>query len=227
MERIPHLELLKMYEKHQFIDSPLVEIPEDSGIIIDMQYPILGMKEAITQCLIRREVLEKLLEAKAKLPKGLTFKIWDAYRPFALQKELYYTYKDKIIEDFNLDKLSKKGQDNVIGNYVSLPVENETLPPLHTTGGAIDLTLVYEDTKEELNMGIVFDSFSDLTSTDAFEQDGMDEEVRNNRRILYYAMTSVGFTNLPSEIWHYDYGDRAWAFYTKKPAIYKGIFKRL
>ena len=30
--------------------------------------------------------------------------------------------------------------------------------------------------------------------------------------------------NLPSEIWHYDYGNRAWAFYTKKPALYKEIF---
>ena len=38
-------------------------------------------------------------------------------------------------------------------------------------------------------------------------------------------MTEVGFTNLPSEIWHYDYGDRAWAFYNNEPALYKGIFK--
>ncbi len=224
MEKIPHIELLKMYKEHNFIDSPLVEIPKDSGIVIEMQYPILGMKESIKECLVRKEVLDKLLEAKSKLPSNITFKIWDAYRPFALQEELYYKYKDQIIKEFNLSNRSKEEQDEVIKNYVSLPIANEEFPPLHTTGGAIDLTLIYEDTKEELNMGIGFDSFSSLTSTDSFEEEGMDEEVRNNRRLLYYTMTSVGFTNLPSEIWHYDYGDRAWAFYNKKPSIYKGIF---
>ena len=43
--------------------------------------------------------------------------------------------------------------------------------------------------------------------------------------MLYNAMTNAGFTNLPSEIWHYDYGNRAWAFYNNKPSIYKGIFE--
>ena len=53
----------------------------------------------------------------------------------------------------------------------------------------------------------------------------MDEIVRNNRRILYYTMTKVGFTNLPSECWHFDYGDRVWSYYKKMPAMYKGIFE--
>ena len=42
---------------------------------------------------------------------------------------------------------------------------------------------------------------------------------------LYNAMIKAGFTNLPSEVWHYDYGNRAWAYYNKKPAIYKGILE--
>ena len=74
-------------------------------------------------------------------------------------------------------------------------------------------------------MGIEFDDFSDLTNTNTFEKEGMDKNIRDNRRILYTVMTEVGFTNLPSEIWHYDYGDRAWAFYNNEPALYKGIFK--
>ena len=94
-------------------------------------------------------------------------------------------------------------QDEVIKNYVSLPNENEELPPLHATGGAIDLTIVDVKTKKELDMGIGFDAFSDLTNTDAFEKEGMDETIRENRRILYNAMTKAGFTNLPSEVWHF------------------------
>ena len=38
-------------------------------------------------------------------------------------------------------------------------------------------------------------------------------------------MTAVGFTNLSSEIWHYDYGDKNWAYYTKNPGLYKGVFE--
>ena len=38
-------------------------------------------------------------------------------------------------------------------------------------------------------------------------------------------MIKAGFTNLSSEVWHYDYGNRAWAFYKKTKAIYKGIKK--
>ena len=206
-------------------ESQLVEIPTNLGIIIDMKYPKLGMKNAINKCLVRKEVLDMLLDAKNNLPDGYTFKIWDAYRPFELQKELYYKYKNQIIETFKLEKLSKESQNEIIKNYVSLPIKDEEMPPLHTTGGAIDLTVVNLKTGEDLDMGIGFDEFSNLTSIDAYEKEGMDETIKNNRRILYNAMIKAGFTNLPSEVWHYDYGDRAWAFYTKKQAIYKGIYE--
>lgn len=225
MKKIPHIEFPEKYEEKNFINSPLVSIKKNTEIIIDMQYPKLGMKKAINKCFVRKEVLDKLLKAKRYLPEGYTFKIWDAYRPLELQKELYDTYKDKIIKEFRLEDLPKKDQDKIIKKYVSLPGKTEDLTPLHITGGALDLTIVNLKTGEELDMGIDFDEFSDLTNTDAYEKEGMDETIRNNRRILYYAMTKAGFTNLPTEIWHYDYGNRAWAFYKKKPAIYKGIIK--
>ena len=53
----------------------------------------------------------------------------------------------------------------------------------------------------------------------------MDKTIRDNRRILYWAMTKAGFTNLPTECWHFDYGNRNWAFYNQKPIIYKAIFE--
>ena len=73
-------------------------------------------------------------------------------------------------------------------------------------------------------MGTGFDAFSKKTNTVYYE--GINNEIRNNRRLLYYTMIKAGFTNLPSEWWHYDYGDRFWAYYTKKPAIYRGVFLR-
>ena len=223
--KIPSLEIPKDYRNHEFIDSPLVEVSEDTGIIIEMMYPILKMDNAINKCLVRKEVLERLLIAKAYLPKGITFKIWDAYRPMSLQKELFYKYMQQIIDEFNLMEKNEEERKRIINSYVALPNEDETFPPQHTTGGSVDITLAYSDTRETIDLGISFDSFSYLTNTDAFEKDNMDENVRNNRRILYNAMTKAGFTNLPSECWHFDYGNRNWAYYNNKPAIYKGIFK--
>ena len=190
-----------------------------------MQYPKLKMQNAIKKCLIRKEVLNKLLKAKKYLPNNITFKIWDAYRPLALQKELYYKYKEKIINDFNLENLNKEEQDKIIAKFVSLPNDDENIPPLHSTGGSVDLTLAYVDTKKELDLGIKFDQFSNQTNSNYYEKKDMNETIRNNRRILYNAMIKAGFTNLPSEIWHYDYGNRAWAFYKNKKAIYNGILE--
>ena len=41
--------------------------------------------------------------------------------------------------------------------------------------------------------------------------------------MLYNVMLQSGFTNLPSEWWHYDYGTKFWGYYKKKDALYKGI----
>ena len=224
-KKIPDISVPEPYYECDFIDSPLVAITEDTGIIVELQYPILKMENAIDECYVRKEVLDKLLEAKNKLPSNLTFKIWDAYRPLSLQKEIYYKYRKDIIKEFNLEDMPAEERNKIINNYVAIPIEDENFPPQHTTGGAVDITLAYTDTKETLDLGIPFDSFSSLTNTDAYEHEKMDENVRNNRRILYNAMTSVGFTNLPSECWHFDYGDRNWAYYNNKPAIYKGIFE--
>lgn len=224
MKIIPHIELPEIYTDYKFIDSPFLKIPDDCGIIVELKYPLMGLENAVNDCWVRKEVLEKLLEAKTYLPEGITFKIWDAYRPFKLQQELYYKYREEVIDEFNLRHLSQEDQNKIINNYIALPIKNEILPPQHTTGGAIDLTLVDIKSGKDLDMGTSFDSFSVLSNIDSFEKIGMDETIRNNRRILYNAMIKAGFTNLPSEWWHYDYGDKNWAYYNKKPAIYKGIF---
>lgn len=223
-KKIPTIDLPKIQENFNFINSDLVEVSTSSGLIIDLQYLKLGMDNATQKCFVRREVLKKLLKAKEYLPKELTFKILDAYRPLSLQKELYYKYKEKIITEFNLKKMTIEEQDHFINRYVSIPEENEKLAPLHTTGGAIDLILTNLNTGEDLEFGIPFDSFSYLTRTDAFERDNMNEEIRNNRRILYNSMIEAGFTNYPSEYWHFDYGNKNWAYYKNKPIMYKGIF---
>lgn len=228
-KRIQETDALEMWKEHDFIDSPFIEIPHiikmgtETKIIVDMQYPKLGMKNAISKCLIRKEALERLLIACTYLPQGLSFRIWDIYRTWSLQNELYYAYKPDIIKQFNLENLSLEEQKKIISNYVSIPNKDEILPPLHTTGGSIDLTIMNLVTGKELDFGTKFDAFSDLTNTVSYEKEDSNEIVRDNRRLLYNIMIQAGFTNLPSEWWHYDYGNRSWGYYKKKPAIYKGV----
>lgn len=101
MNKIPNIILPQTYENYNYINSPLVELKNNSEFIIDLQYPKMNLKNAINICLVRKELIEKLLIAKSYLPKNLTFKSWDAYRPISLQEELYYIYKEKIFKQFN------------------------------------------------------------------------------------------------------------------------------
>ena len=80
--------------------SELIEVRENDKIKIDMMYPKLGMKNKIDKCYLVKEVYNKLLEASSYLPRGYSFKIWDAYRPFSLQEELYdkYSLKNWVLE---------------------------------------------------------------------------------------------------------------------------------
>lgn len=218
---IPNIKEPECYEILNISNSKFIEIKSNNIFLVEMQYPLLNMENAESRCFVREEVYEKLLQASKLLPQGYKFKILDAWRPFLLQKELFYKYSEKIILEFNLQDKSKDEQNEFIKKFVSLPNENVLIPPVHTTGGAIDLTLIDENGKE-LDMGTYFDEFTDRTNTNYFEN--TNSIIKDNRRLLYYIMTSVGFFNLPSEWWHYDYYDRFWAYYKNEPSRYEGVF---
>jgi len=221
---IPCMDDPKRYEKIEFTDSSFLEIVTNEVIDVKMQYPLLQMRNAEERCFLRKGVYERLLEAQKYLPEGVRLRIWDAWRPFDLQQELYEKYSENIIREFGLKNVSEEERKRVIAGFVSEPVANRNCPPVHTTGGAVDVTLIDANGKE-LNMGTIFDSFEEASYTSYFENSD-DEEVKQNRRMLYWAMTDAGFTNLPSEWWHFDYGDRFWAYYRKQPANYEGVFTK-
>ena len=207
-----------------------VEVSSDMGIDVKMQYPLLGMKCAEKRCLMRREVYERLQKAQKLLPEGYYIRVWDAWRPFKLQEELYYVYRKQIIEDFNLQGLSEEEQNQEISNFVAIPNPKPDRVPTHTTGGALDVTLI-DGEGRELNMGTEFDSFSPKAFADYFEKMEVAgnkewEEIQSNRRILYDAMKGAGFTGISSEWWHFDYGDRLWAQHTGQPVKYDGVFEQ-
>ena len=216
-------------DNRDFIDSPLVEIKPNEKIIVDMQYPVLGFENGEKRCLARKEVVEMLYKAADLLPDGYKFVIWDAWRPFALQKELFISYSEKIIKEFHLEDKIKEEQEIEIGKFIANPIPDRELPPAHTTGGAIDLTIMGPDGKE-LEFGTEFDAFTDKTRAAYYETVDVENDpeaitIRDNRRFLYNVMIEAGFGNLPSEWWHYEYGDKNWAYIQGKPAVYDGIFE--
>ncbi len=201
------------------LDEPLVSLSE-CGFLCDSQYYAQGVPGSLKSCYVRKSVASKLRLAQSWLPKGLKFKIYDGYRPIEVQQRLWNFYRNDLkiknpdASDEELDKLT--------GFFVSKPSYDEFHPSLHNTGGAVDLTIV-TDNGCALNMGTLFDDFSDRAWTNHFEVHTKCNEVKHNRRLLYNAMIQAGFTNLPSEWWHYDYGTKFWAYFNQKDALYKGI----
>lgn len=224
MNGIPDVNEPQRFTEAEFVDSPFVQMSDNEYFVVEMKYVQLGMDNAHKHCLVRKEVYDRLVEAAKKLPEGYKLKIWDAWRPFALQHELYVLYSLDIVKEFELEACTDEQKNAVISKFVSEPIEDREVPPVHTTGGAVDVTIV-DANGNDLEMGTEFDAFSDKTYTNYFEGDGT-SIVRDNRRMLYQVMTTSGFTNLPSEWWHFDYGDRFWAFYNKRPAMFKGVFTK-
>lgn len=207
---------------HEFIDEPLISLSEYFGdrITVSPQYFLEGIPGAVNGCSLRRSAVLRLEDALERLPKGLTFKIFDAWRPVAVQTALFDRFYDSLRRDnpsWDKDRLTAATR-----KFVSLPSLDPDRPSVHNSGGAIDLTLIEIHNRKELDMGTGFDDFTDKSLTRHFEDLG-DSAIRDNRRLLHRVMTEAGFTNYPLEWWHYDYGDSFWSYYTGKPAIYRGI----
>ena len=210
------------------IDEPLIYL--DDYFECDSKYnhwienngnPIAGSSSSIAA---RESVVEMLVNAEKLLPKGYHFKIFDAYRPIAVQQFLWdYFRNKKAIENPNLSDVEIY---KLTAFCVSFPSYNVLEPSLHNTGGAVDLTVIDSD-GNELDMGCEFDEFTNKAWTNHFEpgchNGEINEIVRDNRRLLYNVMINVGFTNLPSEWWHFDYGDDKWAQLNNKTPLYSGI----
>lgn len=222
--QIPHTEDPQVTYESEYKNSNFIKLDEDGEIFIEMKYPQLGLKYAENDCLLRIEAYEKLMIAQNNLPHGYHIKIWDAWRSFSLQEELFHVYYQQIVKNIGIENASDEEKINTVKKYVSIPRKLEFEYPVHASGGAIDVTLA-DCNGKDIYMGTEFDEMVPAAQTDYYENSG-DEEIKMNRRILYHAMISADFTNLPSEWWHYDYGDRFWAFYKKKPINYSAIYER-
>lgn len=215
---IPYAEPLA-YDK---ADEPFVDVAaySDGKIAVDMKYAQQGRNGAITTAYTRRQVADMLLQANALLPDGCRLKIYDAWRPYDVQKELYDEYFDKLKRE--LPNLSEEQLHTLAKKFVSFPDQSKPFAYPHSSGGAVDLTII-DAQGNELDMGTGFDDFTALAETAALEH-AEDSAACQNRRLLYHVMTSVGFTNYPSEWWHFDYADTFWGRVTGLPVRYGSVY---
>mgnify|MGYP006158081661 FL=1 len=83
------------------------------------------------------------------------------------------------------------------GPHLYLPPEKGSP---HSRGVAVDLTLVDQQTGQDLDMGTPFDDFTPLSH---HANTNVSQEAQRNRCILMGIMTLAGWDFFKSEWWHY------------------------
>ncbi len=189
-----------------------------SKILYDGSYARQGLPGAMETCLLRETVARKLTQAADKLPPEYSILIFDALRPLSVQRAIYEDFRARFLRE--KPGISEEELEQLLSDFVAKPVKRSERPAPHTTGGAVDLTLCKDGLP--LDMGTGFDDLTALAHTDWFEYScpPLLEPVRDNRRLLYNLMTSVGFVNYACEWWHYAYGERQWAMQTNHEPFY-------
>ena len=219
-EKMPDISDLTYAETdEEFVD---VEEFSNGAIAVEMKYYLAGRKGSINKAYLRRSVAKMLVKANALLPEGYRLKVYDAWRPYEVQKDIFDEYLNIISADKENAGKSYGELCKIARTFVSFPDKTQRFSYVHSSGGAVDLTIIDEN-GEELDMGCGFDDFTELAATAALEGTELTQE-RNNRRLLYHVMSSVGFTNYPSEWWHYDYGDIFWGAITGEPVMYLSVY---
>lgn len=173
--------------------------------------PPEDVAQAMPEVQLRKTAAHKLVKAAKKLPKGMVFSISEGYRPLWYQKQIFREIFDVVKHKF--PHFSEQELWEEVTKYVADP----HLCPPHTTGGAMDITIAHKH-GETLDMGAQLNASDERVHTFC---EGLTKEQEHNRKLLFDTLISVGFVNLPTEWWHYSYGDQYWAIYNHQPnAIY-------
>jgi len=226
---IPELPGVEGRKDVQIVDcgEPLVPLSGFAPdlIIVRPQYALCGYLHAISEAFAREKVAKTLRDAAQLLRPSYRLLIWDAWRPKALQEELFLEYREKLRRahpEYSEERLARETEI-----YVSLPSRDASVPAPHSTGGAVDLTIC-DPNGQSVPMGTDFDHFGPEAATRFFEErilsgEELSEQERltlGYRRLLFWVLTMQGFTSYREEWWHFDFGDQFWGRITGRPSIY-------
>lgn len=205
-------ELAKQPSENQ---EPLVDL-SGFGFILEPVYFQQGFSPD-KRMFLRQGAAEKLQAIQNEL-KIYKFKIWDGFRPRQVQyniyKNLWNTLRPKHPE---WDTERMKAEMEI---FIANPYSKDMIPP-HSTGGAVDLTLM-DLSGKELDMGTDFDYFGPEAEAGYYEKNNINQTVRQNRELLREAMEANNFTQYENEWWHFDYGNQPWATKLNKTHLLYG-----
>jgi len=153
------------------------------GIVLDLRYASTNnfmhqkLYPSLTNTYLRLPAADALYRVqKELLTRHLNLKIFDAYRPYSITEKMW----EPIHDD----------------RYVADPRKGSN----HNRGIAVDLTIIDNNTKQELDMGTGFDNFSDTAHHDFT---GLSPAILQNRSLLKNIMEKYGFKSFDTEWWHY------------------------
>lgn len=161
---------------------------------------------------VRHAVAERIEAANLKLAvNNLILKVFEGWRSQEAQLDLRKKALDQVRSEYpGCDQL----QLEALASKYAAPL---SIAP-HCTGGAIDITICRLSDMQELNMGTQYCEFERRSYT---AYPGIDDIARGNRDLLKSTLESQGFFNIPTEWWHYSYGNTEWATHVGSPyAIY-------
>lgn len=160
---------------------------------------------------------DRLMKAGRLLPAGIRLSLLDAWRPLSLQRQYFDSYVTRVRSQH-----PEWSDQQIFGETTKFVAPPANIPP-HTTGGAIDITLMDSENKE-LEMGAASNDPFAYDQTAETLSPGISDEAKANRKLMAQALDALSFVNYPTEWWHWSYGDRYWAYYRQQPvALYGSV----
>ncbi|WP_320674480.1 M15 family metallopeptidase [Prochlorococcus sp. MIT 1341] len=212
-------------------------IPNSLHRLTPHPYVALGAPyvDGIDPFWLREGVVSRLVAAEDQLLRsvsGYRLAIFDAWRPIAVQAFMFQHAVDEECRLKGVSQTESKDSPKMraileeVKQFWASPSEDPSTPPPHSTGGAVDLTLVDLQGKE-VEMGGEIDEISVISKPNyyALKAEKYKESDffrwHNRRLILADVMRDLGFAQHPNEWWHFSYGDQLWAWSEgRKNAVY-------
>ncbi|MDF5739415.1 MULTISPECIES: M15 family metallopeptidase [unclassified Nostoc] len=170
---------------------------------------------------LRQSVIENLLQAQNYLYllyPNWRIQIFDAYRPIAVQQFMVnYSFaqavQDRGLTEVELSLNQRQEIWEAVYKIWAVPSLDEKTPPPHSTGAAVDVTLV-DDAGQIVNMGSPIDEMSERSHPDYYANSYHQEaqKYHAHRQLLRDVMLKAGFQRNPREWWHFSVGDQMWAW---------------
>jgi len=203
--------------------EPLVPIPPDRVTLLHPHpYQQLGAPYGNkSPFFLRQRVCDRLLAAQLELDHhhpGWRIQVFDAYRPIAVQQFMVNHALQQLAQEQGIrlesaDPLILQSLLQKVYEFWAPPSSDPAMPPPHSTGGAIDVTLVQAN-GQPVEMGAPIDEISPRSYPNHFanSQDPQEQAFHQNRQLLRQVMLAAGFQQHPNEWWHFCWGDQMWAW---------------